>query len=577
MADRKAVKWLLQAAGKYKGRMVFLILLQIAANGGAVCYALVMKQVVDAAAEQNPTYFWQGLCVFGFLMLVLLAVRVVLRQMEESIKSGMENTFKERLFANLLLKDYAQVNRVHSGEWMNRMTSDTLVCAGGMTDILPGFLGMLVRMAGALAMILWLEPQLAWILIPGGMVFVVITFLLRRVLKVYHKRVQEKDGAVRVFLQERISSMLILRTFGTEQEALQGAEKELKEYRHIRMQKALFSNMCNTAFSAAMNGMYLLGIGYCGFGIVNGAVSYGTLTAMMQLIGQLQVPLSGISGFVPRFYAMLASAERLMEIENWKQEDNGLEKPPEEVKALYEKAVEKIVFDRVIFGYEEAKEGLVLKEVGFTIQKGDFVAVTGDSGCGKSTLLKLLMGIYEPQAGKIGVVLQDGSNSLVKQWKRLFAYVPQGNFLMGGTIREVITFGREKSRQNNGMTVEKALVLACGEFVFALSDGLETVLGEKGAGLSEGQMQRLAVARALYADAPVLILDEATSALDAETEKRLLENLKQLTDKTVFLVTHRAQALHICNCHLHFTANGVHMQKNMLEEAGKADNGKFEL
>jgi len=557
MTEKRAAVWLLGIAGKYKWNIVFLVLLQAIANGGTVCYALVMKQMVDAAVGQEEESFFAGLIAFGLLMLFLMLLRMVLRQLEEATKSGMENSFKERLFEQLLSKDYGQVSVVHSEEWMNRMTSDTAVCAGGLTDILPGFTGMFVRMSGALILMFVLQPQLAYILIPGGVLFVLITLILRKYLKGHHKKVQEKDGAVRVYLQERISSMLILRTFGAEQHAINGAKQKFSEHKKARMRKALISNFANTGFSFAINGMYLIGIGYCGYGILHGVVSYGTLTAMMQLIGQLQAPLSGISGFVPKFYAMMASAERLMEAEDYKETNTDVIKSKEEAREFYNKAIEEIVCNKVSFDYRKEKDSCpVLHEISIAVKKGDFVAVTGTSGCGKSTLLKLLMGVYEPKEGSIDVVTKDRKKQPVGMYRRLFAYVPQGNFLMNGTIREVITFGNEDNTASS-VTIEDAIRLACGEFVFELPEGLETMLGEKGAGLSEGQMQRIAIARALYANTPVLILDEATSALDSETESRLLHHLRQLTDKTVLIVTHRQEVLNICNRSFQFVKEGI--------------------
>lgn len=562
MTDKKAVSWLLEITGKKKIYIIFLLLLQVVVNGGAVFYAMAMKQMVDAAMEQNKEGFFAGLLTFGLLMLSLILLRGVLRQIEEFVRSSMENQFKERLFGQLLIRDYEQVSAVHSEEWMNRMTSDTVICANGMTDLLPGFAGMAVRMVVALVMIFLLQPKLAYILIPGGIIFVGITFVLRKWLKIYHKKVQEKDGKVRVFLQERISSMLILRTFGVEKKALEGASEEFHTYKEIRMRKALISNFCSMGFAFAINGMYFIGIGYCGYGILNGLVSYGTLTAMIQLIGQLQTPLAGISGFVPRFYAMIASAERLMEIEDYKKvKIEGL-KTAEETKKLYDESIKEIVFDKVSFDYIKEQETCnVLQEVSLSVKKGDYVAVTGGSGCGKSTLLKLIMGIYEPQSGTIEMIQKDGEIVPITMLRRLFAYVPQGHYLMNQTIREVITLSGKAeseimSHEADDAAVRKAITLACADFVWELPEGLDTLLGEKGAGLSEGQMQRIAIARALYANAPILILDEATSALDGETEKALLHNLKQLTDKTVLIVTHRPEALHICNRRFEFTEDG---------------------
>ena len=468
---------------------------------------------------------------------------------------------------------------------------------------------MLIRLVGALVLILYLQPGLAVIMIPGGILIEIITVVLRRPLKRFHKDVQEKDGKVRMYLQERISSMLVVRVFGVENIAVEQGADTMEVHKDSRMRKAWISYICNSGFSLAVNGMYLLGIGFCGYGIIHGNVTFGTLTAMIQLIGQLQSPLAGLGGYVPRYYTMIASAERLMEVEQYKDADESVLCSADEVQKLYEEQIREITFRRVSFRYPEeadtdsptVREGDVvaansadtdiaehkrdvLQDVSFSIAKDDYVVVTGASGCGKSTMLKLLMGIYRPQTGTITVILNDGTSIAIENMKRLFAYVPQGNFLMGGSIRNVITFGKQREdgdtdcsktdcadrnrADRNDMDLDeklkRAVHLACADFVYDLPMQFDTILGEKGAGLSEGQMQRIAIARALYADRPVLILDESTSALDQQTERKLLDNLKQLTDKTVLFVSHRLQALEICSKQLHFDEGMVQM-KNKTE------------
>ena len=305
-----------------------------------------------------------------------------------------------------------------------------------------------------------------------------------------------------------------------------------------------------------MNGAYVLGAFFCGYGILKGTMSYGTFMAVMQLIGQIQAPFANISGFLPKFYGMMASCERLMEAEQFKDSGADEAKTVSETLQFYKEQLKGIVVEDVSFSYRNGSvddgdlSPQVLSEVNVPIHKGDFVAVMGTSGCGKSTLLKLLMSVYEPEEGSIYVETVHGLKEPVKKWRRMFAYVPQGNCLMSGTIRNVVAFYRKEN--TSGMTVESALELACADFVWELPEGLETMLGEKGAGLSEGQMQRIAIARALYADAPVLIFDEATSALDEATEKRLIEKLKQLTDKTILIATHRKAVLDICNKRIAF-------------------------
>lgn len=567
--DNTAFAWLTEHTREYRVSIGWLAVIEVWISLLGVGYALVMKWMVDAAVAKNSRDFVLGIIGFALLVIGQLVLRIVTRQVAESVRSSMENTLKRNLFSALLHKEYEKVDRVHSEEWMNRMTSDTAVCAGGMTDILPGFLGMLIRLVGALVLIFYLQPGLALILVPGGLVFLLLTLYLRKPLKHYHKEVQEKDGKVRVYLQERISSMLVLRTFGMEESAASGAEDVMQEHKKARMRKAVVSNVCNSGFSLAINGMYLLGIAYCGYGILADNISLGTLTAIIQLIGQLQSPLSGLSGYVPRFYAMTASAERLMEVEGYPQADTSKVLSRDEAKQFYEEKLERIVLDQVTFSYGSGGDAgdmtiPVLDRVSFAINKGDYVAITGTSGCGKSTMLKVLMGIYEPASGSavakwknVGSVKDSGKMEL-SDLRRLFGYVPQGNFLMSGTIRDVITFGQEVDHER----LRSAIHLACADFIYELPDRIDTVLGEKGTGLSEGQMQRIAIARALYADCPVLILDESTSALDQQTECQLLEHLKKLTDKTVLIVTHRPKVLEICNKQLVFTEGGVQERKD---------------
>lgn len=608
MKEKSTLTWLKKVTKKYRSFVVLLTVFEIIVSGLGICYALVLKQMVDRAVVKDSHGFVIGMIGFGMLVLGQLIIRIITRQISEYTRSSMENALKQILFHSILIKDYGSVSLKHSEEWMNRLTSDTVVCADGMTDILPGFFGMMIRLVGSLVLILYLQPGLAVIMIPGGILFVIITVVLRRPLKRFHKDVQEKDGKVRMYLQEWISSMLVVRVFGVENIAVEQAADTMEVHKGSRMRKAWISNICNSGFSLAINGMYLLGIGFCGYGIIHGNVTFGTLTAMIQLIGQLQSPLASLGGYVPRYYTMIASAERLMEVEQYEDADGAILYSADEVQKLYEEQIREITFRRVSFCYpgevdtgsptvrkgdvvaaNSADTGIVehkrdvLQDVSFSIAKGDSMAVTGTSGCGKSTMLKLLMGIYRPQTGTIAVILNDGKSIAIENMKRLFAYVPQGNFLMGGSVRNVITFGKSKDgtadclktdnadgdhADRNDMDLdeklERAVHLACADFVYDLPMQLDTILGEKGAGLSEGQMQRIAIARALYADRPVLILDESTSALDQQTERKLLDNLKQLTDKTVLFVSHRLQALEICSKQLHFEEGMVQM-KNKTE------------
>lgn len=565
---QSARKWLYTVPGKKKWYVVALTLVQALLGGSGVLYALLLRGVVDGAAGGDKTAFWRYLILIIALSAAQLILRAVVRWLTELSKSTLENVFKSRLTGTLLRKDYLRISAIHSGEWMNRLTNDAVVVASGYVDIVPGLVSMTVKLISAIAMIIVIEPFFAAILVPGGIVLALFTILFRKVMKRLHKNVQESDGRLRIFLQERIASLLMLRSFAAENQTLAGAEEKMNAHKAARMRRNHFANLCNFGFGAAMTGMYLLGVGWCGYGILTGTISYGTMTAILQLVSQVQMPMANITGFLPRYYAMLASAERLMEAESF-EDDRANAKPLPEITSFYRNELSAIGLNRVSFTYypvvsdntlelEKTDMPIVLKDLSLKIKKGEYAAFTGTSGCGKSTALKLLMCVMQPDSGeRYFEDTQGNEGELSSEYRRLFAYVPQGNYLMSGTIREIVGFA-DPTSMHDEERIRNALRIACAEqFVSELDQGTDTLLGERGTGLSEGQMQRIAIARAIFSQSPILLLDEATSALDGSTEKQLLENLRSMTDKTVIIVTHRPAALGICDRVLEFTESGV--------------------
>lgn len=570
--NKSALHFINEVAGKSRLYIIFLLLVQMVLGISSVFYALLLRGLIDGAVAHDSKKMLTYCVLFAALVAGQIALRAVLRFLEEYAKATYENAFKGRLFAGLLTHNYGAVTATHSGEWMNRLTSDTVVVSEGLATIVPGVAGMVTKMAGALVVILIMEPRFAYILVPGGVLLVLLTYIFRKQLKKLHKQMQEKDGLVRIFLQEHLGSLMIVKAFGKEADSLTEAENHMSEHKKARMRKNHFSNVCNIGFGAVMNGAYVLGAVYGAFGIYDGSMTYGTFMAMLQLISQIQNPFANITGYLPKYFAMLASAERLMEIEAYAKDelrdryegcaagevqtehkaymadtiDNG-----EEYSGSIDKSCKSWdIPDNSTFGLSHVDftylppvvtEGdtimpIVLNDYSLIIRKGEFVAFTGPSGCGKSTVLKLMMGLYTVDAGEVY-----GCD------RSMFAYVPQGNQLMSGSIRDIITFS-DKNRTEDEAGIHSALQIACADgFIAELEHGIDTLLGERGLGLSEGQMQRLAIARAIYSDRPVLLLDEATSALDAGTEEAVLENLRSMTDKTVIIVTHRPAALKLCD------------------------------
>ncbi len=559
-SENKMTTWryLYTVSGKSKWNIVILVVIQTVLGVSSVFYALLLRDIINRAVAGQMRELYSDFVLFALLVLAQIFLRTLLRYIEEHARATMENRIKERMYAALLAKDYAYISAVHSGEWMNRLTSDTVLVANGLTDILPRLSGTIVRLVSAITTLLVLEPKFGYVLIPGGILLVLLSYGFREKMKQMHKAVREKDGVVRSYLQESLGSLLVVHSYGMEASIVGSAAKRMKKHKQTRMHRSNFSNVCNTGLSLVMNGVTVLGTCFCAYGIFIGTYDYGTFMAVLQLLGQAQAPLANVSGFLPRYYAMVASAERLMEVELLEDRNKKGIKPLEEIQRFYEKDFVGLGLDKASFTYlpisndlltEKTKDDttpIVLDEFSIEIKKGEFIAFTGSSGCGKSTVLEVLMCLYDLDGGERYLLSNAGKKNLTPAYQKLFAYVPQGNHLMSGSIRNVVSFA-DKHAKADEERIRRALTIACAEFVYELEDGLETLLGERGMGLSEGQMQRIAIARAIFSEHPILFFDEATSALDGATEERLLRNLRAMTDRTLLIVTHRPEALKVCD------------------------------
>ncbi len=586
-ASVSALHFLSEIAGRTKINIMTLTLTHACQGFVGVAYALLLKEIINAAVAHSTPLFYRNVALFVSLIAFRMLLAAFNRYFQEFTRATLENRLKCRMLNCLLEKDYGNVESVHSGEWMNRLTADTRSVADEMTDLLPDFTGMAVRLIAAASAIVVMEPRFLGIICGGGITIFVASYLLRVKLKRLHKMVREADGKLRVYLQDILGSMLVVRSFGVEESVSDRASEKMENHKRARLSHRAFSNLCNTGMNLVMNAVNLLGVVYCGWGILHGTMSYGSFVAVVHLVGQIRGPVSDISGFVPRYYAMLVGAERLMDAESLPDRETEHSIPLEKILTVYRDSFAGFGLKNASFSYpplaplrvqhlfEEAEMPLVLKNVDLGVKKGEFVAFVGPTGCGKSTLLKLLMCLYPLDSGDRFIALKDeagkiSARALTAEWQRLFAYVPQGNHLMSGSVREIVAFSDPQAKHDDER-VKEALTVACAdEFVSELESGVDTILGERGLGISEGQMQRLSIARAIFSGCPILMLDECTSALDEATERRLLDNLRTMSDKTVLIVTHRRAVLEICDRILRFSHLGKVTEG---ESEGRANDG----
>lgn len=537
------IRWIGRALGKRGILIGSLTVIQSALAVSGIVFALLMRRAIDTAVAGEVSAFRTSVICLAVLILGQIALRFLNRFVEDDTRAAIENRLRQKVFHGILEREYKEVKAYHTGELLNRITSDTAVITDGAVTLLPSLFSMVVRILGVLIVMGSIEPGIAIVFLVGGCLVATLSILPRRLQKRMHKRVQEVDGEVRSFMQEALESLLVVHAFGCEDKIEKTGEGYMKRHRQVRRTRSHVFNLFGSGLRFLIQCGYIFGFAWCGLGILNGRITYGTMTAVIQLIGQIQTPFANMGSTLPKYASMLASAERLMELTETEKEKEQpkVSRTREEV---YDQ-LQAICFDEVSFSYEEDRP--VLEKESFSVKKGEFVALIGSSGIGKSTIMKLLLSVYQPKEGEISLELKEERLALGQLPAGMFAYVPQGNYLMSGPIWQVVGFA-ERSDTIDREQVEVACKAACAhEFIMDLPQGYDTVLGERGHGLSEGQMQRLAVARAVYSGCPILLLDEATSALDADTEARMIASLKQMSDYTVFLVTHRKDVWELCD------------------------------
>ncbi len=548
MSDKSKLLLLFRTECNEKGKIAVLSVISAVVSLLSVIRARFYELIINSVAPgvSFDTGFFATAAAFGVTVIAALLLYQAFRYISEGAVTDMYNRLRRTAMAHLIRAEYGEINRFHSGDILTRMFSDARIVSENTVTVLPNLIELLILLVGSAVYLFFISRPFCIILVIFGIIMMLSAVALRKRLKRLHSRAQAAEGEVRSLYQEQLSGMLMIKVFGAEKKVLADTDKKQCTYREKYMKKQLASCLMNFYYLIGCNGVLVLTFFYAVYGIKEGFLTYGALTAMLQLAGNIQESVAGLGGILPKLYSAAASAERIYEITAL---------PEEEVTGQALTDVKEINFCDVSFSYGEKQ---VLKNVDINIKSGESVAIQGASGIGKSTLVLLLLGIYYPSGGKI--VISDGTVSMNAgvDTRNLFSYTPQGNGLFSGTVAENVAFSKSDASEDE---IISALKAACAyDFVCTMPDGIHTQLGEHGTGLSEGQCQRIAIARAILSPSSVLIFDEATSALDEETESRLISNLKAMGKTSVF-ITHRKSPLSICSAAYVITEDGIKKEK----------------
>ena len=446
------------------------------------------------------------------------------------------NILQQRLFTHLLQSEWNGQEDRHSGDTLNRMEQDVRELTSCITETIPAVLEVSFRLVGAFFYLFHMDARLACLLICIAPSFFILSKVYVRKMRAITRNIRSTDSRVQSILQESIQHRAILKTLertGTMIEKLMQTQTLLRK--HVR-HRAVFSSMSSTLLSIGFAAGYLVTFLWGVDSLQSGAITYGMMISFIQLVGQIQGPFRDMTRFVPVLISTLTASERLMELEEMPLEDDSN-------PITFQKGAGVRLTD-VSFRYKENSRA-ILSHFSCDFPPGSTTAILGETGAGKTTLIRLILALLRPSEGQIEMYYEERAVKISPKTRNNLVYVPQGNTLFSGTIRDNLLLGNPEATEAD---MREALETACAGFVMDRPDGLDAVCGELGAGLSEGQAQRIAIARALLRKGSVLLLDEATSALDMQTEKELLKNLSNRgKGQTIICVTHRPAVIAYCS------------------------------
>lgn len=542
----KEAKWMFKYIRRYRFAVYIHILLGVVATVMSLLSSVAMKQLIDVVTGYNTHGIWSSVIFMGCMLVGSIVMQALASRIAAIINIRVQNGIQAEVYDRMLRTDWEQLEAFRSGDLLNRLNNDVGTVAGSITSFIPSFVTGAVQFVGSLVIILFYDPVMALIALIGAPISVIASRTLMMRMREYNKRMKAIGSEVMSFHEDSFRNLTTIKSFGL-MDSFSGRMKDMqKTYRDSYLDYNRFSVV--TGMLMGVVGL-VISAGCFGWGVYrlwSHDITYGLMTMFLQLAAMLRSAFSTIIGLAPTAISMTTSAGRIMAVIELPEEVGAREKAdiPENVS---------VVMDNVSFSYADGDA--VLDNACFEAKPSELVAITGASGEGKTTIIRLLLGLVRPQNGKTVLLGESGEEVEISAATRdAFSYVPQGNTIFAGTIAENLRMVKPEATDDE---LWSALRIACADgFVSRLPKGIYSETGEVGHGFSEGQAQRLAVARALLKGAPIMLLDEATSALDEVTEHKMLKNLTECgLVKTCIIVTHRPATAAICN--RHFALNGT--------------------
>lgn len=498
-----------------------------------------VQHAIDVASGHAMGSIYWAVSIMGLLILCGFALRIGAIWVRNILGIKAQNRMQQRMLDHILRSEWTGKEAHHSGDVLNRLEQDVSTVVSFLTETIPNTISVLAMFVGAFTYLFAMDKVLAFITVAIIPIFIALSKVYIRQMRRLTREVRNSDSKVQSVLQETIQHRMLIKTLESNDVMVNRLENTQSELRHRVVKRTAFSVASNLILNIGFSVGYLIAFLWAALRMSQHSITFGGMTAFLQLVNRIQSPARDLTKLAPAFVSVFTAAERLMELE-----ENPIEEQGNPIKLSTPVGVR---LEKVTYAYQDGNDN-VIEQLDFDFRPGSCTAVLGETGAGKTTLIRMILALLRPQQGKVLIYNQHEQYELSPLMRCNFVYVPQGNTLMSGTIRDNLRLGKLNATDEEMMA---ALKMSCATFVTNLPDGLDTVCSEAGGGLSEGQAQRISIARALLRNRSIMLFDEATSALDPETEKQLLHNILSKHNKTIIFITHRLSVVDYCNQTLH--------------------------